>query len=112
MNVTYLWHYRLDHINESKIYKLYKEKFFDSYNFESYETHESYLMDKMIKTPFTGYEDRTSDILGLVHTDVCSPISTQARDGYSFFIIFIDDLSRFGYVYLMKYKSEIFDKFK
>ena len=26
--------------------------------------------------------------------------------------MFTDDLSRFGYVYLMKYKSEAFDKFK
>ena len=37
---------------------------------------------------------------------------TQVRGGYSYFITFIDDRSRFGYVYLMKYKSEIFDKFK
>ena len=50
--------------------------------------------------------------MGLVHTDVCGPMSIQARGGYSYFIIFIDDLSRFGYVYLMKYKSEAFDKFK
>ena len=37
---------------------------------------------------------------------------TEARGGYSYFITFTDDLSRFGYVYLMKYKSEVFDKFK
>ena len=39
-------------------------------------------------------------------------MSTQARGGYSYFIMFTDDRSRFGYVYLMKYKSEAFDKFK
>ena len=37
---------------------------------------------------------------------------TEARGGYSYFITFTDDLSRFGYVYLMKHKSETFDKFK
>ena len=39
-------------------------------------------------------------------------MTTQARGGYSYFITFTDDLSRFGYVYLMKHKSEAFDKFK
>ena len=69
-------------------------------------------MKKMIKTPFTRHGDRTSDILNLVHTDVCGPISIQARGGYSYFIIFIDGMSRFGYMLLMKYKSEAFNKFK
>ena len=66
----------------------------------------------MTKIPFSGYGDRVSDILDLVHTDICGPISTQVRGGYSYFIIFADDLSRFGYVYLMKYKFEASDKFK
>ena len=39
-------------------------------------------------------------------------MSTQARGGYEYFITFIDDYSRFGYVYLMKRKSEAFEKFK
>ena len=50
--------------------------------------------------------------MDLVHTDVCDLMSTQVRGGYSYFIIFIDDSSRFGYVYLIKYKFEVFDKFK
>ena len=39
-------------------------------------------------------------------------MTTQARRGYSYFIIFTDNLLRFGYVYLMKYKFKAFDKFK
>ena len=66
----------------------------------------------MIKTSFTGYGERASDILDLVYTDVCGQILTQARGGYSYFITFTDDMSRFGYIYLIKYKSEVFDKFK
>ena len=111
-NVTYLWHCRLGHISELKINKLYKDKFFDLDDYTSYKTYESYLIEKMTKTPFTKHGERASDILDLVHTDVCGPMSTQARGGYSYFIMFIDDRSRFGYVYLIKYKSEIFDKFK
>ena len=51
-------------------------------------------------TPFTGYEKRTSELLGLIHTDIYGPMTTQAKDGYSYFITFTDDISRFGYIYL------------
>ena len=39
-------------------------------------------------------------------------ISTSARGGYEYFVTFIDDYSRYGYIYLMHHKSETFEKFK
>jgi hypothetical protein len=33
-------------------------------------------------------------------------------DGYDSFIIFTDDYSRYGYIYLIKKRSEALDKFK
>ena len=51
-------------------------------------------------------------MLELIHKDVCGPISTQAKGGYEYFITFIDDSSRYGYVYLMRWKSEAFEMFK
>ena len=36
----------------------------------------------------------------------------MARGGYRYFLTFTDDLSRYGYIYLMKHKSETFEKFK
>ena len=43
---------------------------------------------------------------------VCGPFDVQTKDGYLYFIIFIDDYSWYGYVYLMRYKSKVFEKFK
>ena len=51
-------------------------------------------------------------LLELIHTDVCGPMSSTTRGGFQYFITFTDDLSRYGYVYLMKHKSETFEKFK
>ena len=65
----------------------------------------------MTKTLCTENGERLSDILDLIHTNVCGPISTQVKGRYSY-IIFTNDICRFGYVYLMKYKFEAFDKFK
>ena len=39
-------------------------------------------------------------------------MSIEARGGYHYFLTFIDDLSRYGYIYLMKHKSETFENFK
>ena len=51
-------------------------------------------------------------MLELVHMDVCGPMSTQAKGGYEYFITFTDDYLRYGYVYLMRWKSKTFEKFK
>ncbi|KAL0361610.1 UNVERIFIED_CONTAM: Transposon Ty2-B Gag-Pol polyprotein [Sesamum radiatum] len=66
----------------------------------------------MTKNPFVGQSAIANSILDLVHTDVCGPLSIPARGGFSYFITFTDDHSRYGYVYLMRYKSEVFGRFK
>jgi hypothetical protein len=66
----------------------------------------------MTKTHFTKKSERSKDLLGLVHSDVCGPMSISARDESRYFVTLIDDFSRYGYVYLMRYKSESFEKFK
>jgi hypothetical protein len=67
---------------------------------------------KMTRTPFTGTVERASDLLGIIHTDVYGPMSVTTRNGYHYFVTFTDDLSRYGYIYLMKHKYETFGKFK
>ena len=69
-------------------------------------------MGKMTKTPFCGTMGRATDSLGIIHTDVCSPMSVEANGRYHYFLTFTDDLSRYGYIYLMKHKSKTFEKFK
>ena len=39
-------------------------------------------------------------------------MSTHAKGGFIYFITFIDDFSRYGYLYLMKNKLEAFEEFK
>ncbi|KAK1571102.1 hypothetical protein Q3G72_011942 [Acer saccharum] len=75
-------------------------------------TCESCLEGKMTKRTFSAKGARATECLGLIHTDVCGPMSIQARGGYEYFITFTDDYSRFGYVYLMRHKSDAFDMFK
>ena len=69
-------------------------------------------MGKMTKTPFSGTMERATDLLEIIHTDVFGPMNIEARGRYHYFLIFTDDLSRYEYIYLMKHKSETFEKFK
>ena len=69
-------------------------------------------MGKMTKTPFSGTMERATDSLEIIHTNVCDPVSVEARGGYHYFLTFTDDLSRYGYIYLMKHKSETFESSK
>ncbi|KAK8593576.1 hypothetical protein V6N12_045653 [Hibiscus sabdariffa] len=111
-NQTYLWHCRLGHISERRISKLHKDGLLDPFVFEQLDVCESCLLGKMTKAPFSGKGERASDLLGLIHSDVCGPMNTQARGGYQYFITFTDDFSRYGYIYLMRHKSEALERFK
>ncbi|KAK8670697.1 hypothetical protein V6N13_037315 [Hibiscus sabdariffa] len=111
-NQTYLWHCRLGHISERRISKLHKDGLLDPLVFAQMDVCESCLLGKMTKAPFNGKSERASDLLGLIHSDVCGPMNTQARGGFHYFITFTDDFSRYGYIYLMCHKSEALEKFK
>ena len=57
-------------------------------------------------------EVRTTDILELVHSDVCEPMPTASYSGATYVVTFIDDYSRICRVYCMRTKGEVFSKFK
>ncbi|GJS47786.1 retrotransposon protein, putative, ty1-copia subclass [Tanacetum coccineum] len=70
------------------------------------------LSGKMARKPYSHQVERAKDLLGLIHTDVCGPFRIVSRQGASYFVTFTDDFSRYGYVYLLKHKHEVFETFK
>ena len=66
----------------------------------------------MTNLSFVGHKERANELLALVHTDVYGPFDVQARGGFSYFVTFTDDMSRYRYVFLMRHKLETFEKFK
>ncbi|GJW79287.1 retrotransposon protein, putative, ty1-copia subclass [Tanacetum coccineum] len=79
---------------------------------ESHEKCKSCISGKMARKPFPHQVKRAKDLLGLIHTDVCGPFRTVSREEANYFITFIDDFSRYGLIYLMKHKHEVFETFK
>jgi transposase InsO family protein len=48
----------------------------------------------------------------LIHFDVCDLSGKITREGKRYFITFIDDLSKYAYIFLFRTKDEALDKFK
>ena len=111
-NDTYLWHCRLGHISKGRLKRLQSDGILESTGPDSFEDCESCLAGKLTKHPFNHIGERANDLLALIHTDVCGPFRTMSRNHERYFVTFIDDYSRYAYVYLMKHKHETFEKFK
>ena len=54
MSEVYLWHCRLGHINKNRINRLAQKRILEVGDCESLPTCESYLLEKMTKSHFTG----------------------------------------------------------
>ena len=65
----------------------------------------------MTKKPFRSIE-RTSNLIDIVHFDICELNGMLTKGGSKYFITFIDDFSRYTYVCLLKHKNEAFNAFK
>lgn len=60
---------------------------------------------------------RASKKLELIHSDLCGPFPTNSVSGSRYFIIFVDDATRFTWVYFLRTKSSeevlrVFEQFK
>jgi hypothetical protein len=71
------------------------------------------LAGKQHRDPFPlASENRSTELLGRIHSDVHGPLQTQTPDGFRYWVTFVDDYSRYKEVYLLKHKSDAFSAFK
>jgi hypothetical protein len=104
------WHERLSHFNMASLKEL------DGMNLKEVSLHqdcEGCIKNKHQITSFP--KDRAmkaSQLLEIVHTDVCGPMRITSHGGAQYFLTFIDNFSRKTYLYFLKTKGESFEKFK
>ncbi|GJZ70832.1 putative RNA-directed DNA polymerase [Tanacetum coccineum] len=108
----YETHSRLGDINKKCIAQLQKDGVLESFDFKSDDACVSCILSEMTKSPFTRSCERGEGLLDLVHTYVCGPFRSATKDGKRYYVTFTDDFSRYGYVYLIKHKSDTFEVFK
>ncbi|KMQ87747.1 retrovirus-related pol polyprotein from transposon tnt 1-94 [Lasius niger] len=71
------------------------------------------IMGKMPRKPFPKQSgSRSTEILELVHTDLCGPMQTPTASGKIYFMTMIDDHSRYTETYFLQSKSETVSQIK
>lgn len=109
-----VWHRRLGHLNHRSMHLL-KQGMATGISYDN-STHQQCIAcieGKQTRLPFPKKSfNRATDILGLVHTDLCGPMPCSSMSGSKYFLTFIDDHSRKTFVYFLKQKGDVFEKFK
>jgi transposase InsO family protein len=67
---------------------------------------------KNVKKPFPSSDSKAKGALDIIHSDVCGPMPVASLSRYVYYVSFIDDFSRKTWIYFLKAKSEVFNKFK
>ena len=104
-----LWHRRLGHISIDRIKRLVNDGILSTLDFADFNTCVDCIKGKQTNKSKKG-ANRSSTILEIIHSDICCP--DMDAHGQKYFITFIDDYSRFMYLYMLHNKNEALDAFK
>ena len=105
-----LWHSRFGHLGTDYLRKLSQKEMVSNFHFDHKKKInfcEFCTMGKHHRSPFPTHSDDQglNDVLGLIHSDVCSPLPNS-------FVTFIDDCTRHCWVYTIQSKDQVFSVFK
>ena len=111
-----LWHKRIGHINLQKLKGMqskgvvirlptFKEK-------EINGVCGACQFGKQHRHPFPKERNVSKGLLDVVHSDVWGPAQTATFGGCRYYVTFIDDFSRYTWIFPMRMKSEVFTHFQ
>ena len=69
------------------------------------------ILGKFAKLPFATVEHTSNAPFQIIHSDIWGPSSILFFHGYRYFVVFIDDFTRFSWIYFLKNKSDVYDIF-
>lgn len=108
-----LWHRRLGHLNKVSM-NLLKNGMANGISFPTTKTRQCVVcaLGKHSRQPFTSNANRAEQKLELIHSDICGPMPRKSWGGARYLLTFIDDYTRKIFVYFLKSKSEVYERFK
>lgn len=114
-NTTSLWHARLGHLCMAKLKVMAQKKLVDVLpevlKLEDQGVCQGCQFGKAHRLPFDNSSSRCKTPLERIHSDLMGPTRTASYSGYTYMLLFVDDYTRFTWVYFVKHKSEVFSRF-
>jgi hypothetical protein len=109
-----LWHQTLGHIGEKGLRLLHGKGMVEGISkfFLDFEFYEHCVYGKQNQVIFPSGETWAEGVLHLVHSDVFGPVSVPSLGKSVYYVSFIDDFLRNTWIYFLRKKSEVFDRFK
>jgi hypothetical protein len=101
-----LWHFRLSHASLSRLQLLASQGHLGSISFHKFDCM-SCQFGKQTNLPFNNSDSFSSTPFDLVHSDVWDPAPFTTEGGSRYFVIFVDDYSRFTWIYMLKHRSNL-----
>jgi hypothetical protein len=111
-NELYIWHSRLCHINLGCVSRLANLNLIPKIDLVKGSKCQVCVQFKQPRKPHKAAEARNLAPLDLIHSGLCETNVILTKGGKQYFITFIDDSTRFCYVYLLKSKYEALHYFK
>ena len=105
-------HSRLCHINFGCMTRLAGLNLILKFNLVKGSKCHVYVQSKQPRKPHKATKARNLAPLELIHSDLCEMNGELTKGGKRYFMTFIDDCTRFCYVYLLKSKDEALNYFK
>jgi hypothetical protein len=108
-----VWHSRFYHIGFDTIARMSRLELIPKFNIVKGSKYKSCVQAKQPRKSFKSLDKkRNLAPLDLVHSNLCEMNGLLTRGGKRYFITFIDDASRYCYIYLLKSKDEALNCFK
>ena len=105
-----IWHGRLGYVNFDTLRKLMNLELLHKFNIDANHKCEICVESKLTRASFQNIE-RSTEPLELINSDTCDLKYVQTRGGNKYFVTFIDDCTRYCYVYLLRSKDGALEKF-
>ncbi|CAL9028014.1 unnamed protein product, partial [Prunus brigantina] len=110
-----LWHMRLGHVSYHKLSVMMKKsmlKGLPQLDVRTDTVCAGCQYGKAHQLPYEESKFKAKEPLELIHSDVFGPVKQPSISGMRYMVTFIDDFSRYVWVFFMKEKSDTFSKFK
>ena len=105
-----LWHCRLGHVNYDTLRRLINLNHIPTFQIDEKHKCETCVEAKLTRSSFQNVE-RHTEPFDLIHSDICDLKFVQTRGGNKYFITFVDDSTKYCYMYLLKGKDEVIENF-
>ncbi|CAL5391624.1 unnamed protein product [Camellia sinensis] len=104
----YLWHSRLGHLSVDRLWFLAQSGILGKVSSSELTECRKCKLAKMIALHFRKSTTISDKPFSLVHTDVWGPSPILTKRGSAYYVSFVDDYTRYTWVYLMAHKSDFY----